>query len=442
MPSKNQKKAKREAAASGSRPAVPENFKKIVVDMCADLSTTFPEYAPSWAKWSARALDNMDPVEHDQEIQNLFEYCMTVFPERFFDILYKNEEIFGNESATNTAFLPGVEFKTLYHCDGVSENTRNVMWNYLQLILFTVIGSVQDRAKFGDSGHLFDGINEDDLMEKLTETMKNMTSFFQNMDEGEGEGEDQGEGDAKAEADAKGEEDAKEEGEGPFGAGKMPKFPKFPGMPDMANIHNHLKHLFEGKIGRLAKELAEEITTDFTDILGEDIKDIKSTKDVMQKLLKNPAKISELIKKIGEKLKSKINRGEVSHEELMKEASELLGKMKDMGGGMDQFKDLFKNMGMPMPKNAKVDMNAVNRMTQQQSTRERLKKRMMEKQAAQAEAMLKAATLLAEQQRMQQQTQQQKQAEIEAISKQLGLDLEEEVRAAPPTAPKKKKKKT
>ena len=163
------------------------------------------------------------------------------------------------------------------------------------------------------------------------------------------------------------------------------------------------------------KELAEEITGDLSSILGEDANNVKSTQDVIKQLMKNPAKISELIKTIGNKIKNKISSGEVSQEELMKEATELLGKMKDMGGGMDQFKEMFKNMGVPMPKNARVDINAVNRMTQNQSMRERLKKRMLAKKATETASTVSytptsPVTMTAD--------------DILKISKQFGLDLE------------------
>ena len=395
--------------------------------MCADLTRTFPEYASSWSKWLPDQMQALSVEEQTQEMQHVFEYCLTVFPERFFDILYKNEELFKPENTMNTQFLPGVEFKALFHCEGISENTSSVMWNYLQLILFTILGSVQDKKRFGETGNIFDGIDESDLFAKLSDTMNNMSSFFQNMGEGEG---DEGADGPTMDDDSNRQEIPLPPQTGPTGTGTGT------GMPNIKDIHEHLKGLFDGKIGALAKELAEDITGDFSSILGEDAKDIKSTQDVIKQLMQNPAKISQLIKTIGDKLKTKLSSGEVSQEELMKEATELLGKMKDMGGGMDQFKDLFKNMGVPMPKNAKIDVNALSRMTQQQSTRERLKKRMELKKAAQTDAIMQMAAKFAEQQA-------QTTPDLEALSRELGLDLNsrEGISSGTNTGDKKKKKK-
>jgi hypothetical protein len=441
MVAKNKKSKKSSKGGAGGAPAapikVPENFSTIIYDMCNDLSTTFPEYAQQWQIFTRAHHDTMEESVRTAEIQRLFEYCLAVFPERFFDILYKNQEIFlGTGPEVNTKFLPNVDFRILFNCEGVSENTQNVMWNYLQLILFTILGSVQDKSNFGDSKNIFDGIDEQDLFAKLSETMENMTEFFQSMESAfpteaptgaeanaeaaEGLGKEGGvdAGAAAAEdgsVDSESDQEEEDDTPGPF---KMPKFPK---IPDIKELHQHLKSLFDGKIGSLAKELAEEITGDLGSLLGDDMKDVKTTKDVLQFLMKDPKKVTGIIQKITEKLKKKMSSGEISQEELMKEATDLLGKMKDMGGGMDQFKDMFKNMGIPIPKNAKIDMNALNRMTSHQSLRERLKKRMMDKQRAQQEAIQKMASSL---QAAASATGTDQTQDIYELSRQLGLNLD------------------
>ena len=149
-------------------------------------------------------------------------------------------------------------------------------------------------------------------------------------------------------------------------------------MPDMDNMQEHLKSLFDGKIGSLAKDMAEEISEEFQDILGSEGDDVKDTSDVIKKMMKNPKKIMDLMKKISGKLDTKMQNGEISRDEIMKEASDLFGKMKDMGG-TDQFTELFKNMAKNMGgmgKNMRMDTNALNRMTKQQATKERLLKKL------------------------------------------------------------------
>jgi hypothetical protein len=64
--------------------------------------------------------------------------------------------------------------------------------------------------------------------------------------------------------------------------------------------------------------------------------------------MKNPKKLMDLMKTISTKLEEKMKRGDISKEEIMKEASELMGKMKGMGNGKEfqtMMKNMTKNMG-------------------------------------------------------------------------------------------------
>ena len=69
----------------------PEEFYKIINDFIADILTTFPEYSGLIAKWW-----NREQTEEciKRETLFVFRHCVRIFPERFFDILYKNAEIF------------------------------------------------------------------------------------------------------------------------------------------------------------------------------------------------------------------------------------------------------------------------------------------------------------------------------------------------------------
>jgi hypothetical protein len=366
---------------------IPSNFRNVIMDFTNDLSITFPEFSYLWSKWT-----NTDIPE--SEIKELFDYCIKVYPERFFDILYQNQDIYNNDSEVNTFFLPNIDFKMLFACEGISENTQKSIWKYLQLILFTIIGGIKDKSSFGDSMNLFDGIDEGDLQEKLKETMTGLTDFFSSMGmDAENAGEKTEENGDETDNNMKFQEGFKNMFENMPDAEEFKKsfpFDKMGGMPNMENIQDHLKTLFEGKIGTLAKEMAEEISGEFSDLLGEDTNNITSTKDVIQKLMKNPKKIMDLMKTVSSKLDNKMKNGEISREEIMKEAGDLIGKMKDMGG-QDQFTEMFKNLAknMGMGKNMKLDTNALDRMTKQQSIRERMRSKLDMKKQKQAEELEK-----------------------------------------------------
>ena len=151
------------------------------------------------------------------------------------------------------------------------------------------------------------------------------------------------------------------------------------GMPNPAEMHEHLKGIFDGKIGKIAKEMAEEISNDMNGLFADDA-EIKTTQDVFEKLLKNPAKMMELVKFVGNKLNAKMQSGELSQDDIMKEAGDIIGKMKDMGGG-DDMKELIKNMAkhMGMGNNAKVNTGAMNNMMNKERMKERMRAKMDQK---------------------------------------------------------------
>ena len=316
-----------------------DNFKSIIHDFTLDLTTTFPEFSHFWTKWTSAT---------DVEYKTLFAYCITVFPERFFDIMYQNAEIFDLKNDTNVKFLPDVDFKILFNCEGVSDGTKKTIWKYLQLLLFNTIGSIDDKSKFGDAASIFDGIDENTLQDKLKETMEGLGDFFKDM------------GDKDKDKDKnKGEE----KHEFTFDAND--------GLPNLEEVHEHLKGIFDGKIGKLAKELAEEISGDFNDLVGDNAEG--TTQDVLKNLMKNPKKMMGLVKKVGDRLTQKMDSGEISKDEIMKEASDIMAKMKEMGGGADKLNDLFKQFA---GKGMRVDTNAMDRMTKKEEMKERMRKKM------------------------------------------------------------------
>jgi len=341
---------------------VPNNFVTIISDFANDLKTTFPEYAD--------LLSDISSTMSETSRNELYKYCMTVYPERFFDILYQNTDIFTETSEVNVKFLPNVDFKMLYNSEGVTENIRKTIWKYLQVVMFTVVGGVTDKNTFGESMNMFDGIDESELQSKIGETMSGLMDFFKNMDSNE-----------NAESTSDTNTDSDRDSTRTFD------------MPNMENMQDHLHTLFNGKIGSLAKEMAEEIAGDFTDLLGGDIENA-NPQDVIKKLMKNPTKVMGLMKSVTNKLDAKMKNGDISREEIMKEAGELLGKMKDSAGGAEMsemFAKMAQTMG-GMGKKMRMDTNAIDRMMRTTKLKEGMNKR----NVANKEAMIQKAKQAAE----------------------------------------------
>ena len=355
--------------------SLPQNFNSIIADFTRDLSVVFPEYSHQWQNL------NMD---------TLYPYCLAIYPERFFDILYSNADIFAKDSKSNVAFLPNVDFKVLYNCEGVSENTRTSIWKYLQLILFTLLGSVKDSKGFGKSANIFEAMDEDELQSKMAETLAGISDFFKPSEEEEVP--DLMDASKFAETFGKTMDEMNDAfNKGSSNEGTEGKSEGFK-MPNPEELHEHMKGLLEGKLGKLAKEFTEEFTNDIQDIFTEkDTENMKSSKDILMQIIKNPQKMVLIFKKLAGKLQDKMKNGDISQEELMQEMTGIMEKMKGMGGGNGDLAELMKSMkDMPFMKmlektmGGKVDMNALNRMTSQNATKERMLKKLEQRQQAKA----------------------------------------------------------
>lgn len=355
---------------------IPEDFYKIIDDFVNDMITTFPEYEQLIRKWwKVKDYSQIADLEDrekcflaDKYKKSLFVYrhCSKVYPERFFDILYKNVEIFSSNSDVNTEFLPGIVFKQLW-TDDISESTKETIWKYLQLILFSVVGSIDDKEKFGDCAKLFEAINEDELKAKLEATIAEMQGLFQSETR-----------------DTSSNGEAGSEAKGESGTG-LPT-----GLPSAEELHGHINQMMEGKLGKLAMELAEETANE----LDLDMNDAKSATDVFQKLFKNPGKLMGMVKTVGSKLDEKLKSGEIKESELMEESKELLNKMKNMPG-MDNIEKMFSKMGgaggmagmmSNMMGKGKVNVgameSALNKNLKMAKMKERMKAKVEQKQAS------------------------------------------------------------
>ena len=336
------------------------NLHKVVFDFIEQLESTFPEFENNYLK-----IKQMDE-------DKIRQHCLSVLPERFFDILYQNEDIFKKENEINTMFLPELDFKLIWNLDDLSENNKNSIWKYLQLIMFSIVGNIDNSNVFGDTAKIFEAISEGDLQSKLKETMdklQNIFNFTKTTDD---------------------DDDEDIENDNTSGNSFRNNF----NLPNPEDLQEHISQIMDGKIGQLATEIAEEASKEF-DVSGNS----QNIQDLMNDMLKNPQRIMELVKKVGGKLNDKIQSGEIKESELLSEASDILSKMKNMPG-MGDISKMFGKMGMPMPnmggKGSKVNVaamqNKVKENLKKAQTKERIQKKIQQKQMEKIaeEAMKKA----------------------------------------------------
>jgi len=394
---------------------IPDEFKKIIFEFLSDISNTFPEYKSTLSLFLDSNGINISSSESDTQkvVDVLYEYCSKVYPERFFDILYKNEKLFDKNVSeyanVNTHFLPNIDFSALWNTEGISDATRETIWKYLQLILMTIITNVNDRKSFGDAANLFEAINEDELRNKLEETIQQMYNMFEGQSQSQGASASANANACPESEEGGGASDTKSEDFNFFDWAKnMNKNGDGNAEPN-ANaeyIHDHISNILNGKIGKLAKEIAEETAKDVDfgmDFGGESGEDV-DFKNVFQKMFKNPGKLMSLVKNVGSKLDQKFKSGEIKESELMQEASDLLSKMKGMPG-MNNLADMLNKMGMGGMMGgmgggggggkSKVNIGAMQSHLQRNMKVSQMKERMQQKlkaQQQQRDAALAAAT--------------------------------------------------
>jgi len=304
----------------------PKEFEKVINDLYNDLRGTFPEY-------------ELLPITDKEKYLELYEYCKLIYPKQFFNILYKNDEMFKKlsheDTENNTKFLPNIDFKDLW-ASNISEKTRDVIWKYLQLILFLVVNSSDSENMFGEASEIFKAINKDDFKSKLQETLHGMNNMFH-------------------EEDVSGVD-----------------------LPSAEEMHSHINGLLDGKLGALAKEIAEETTKDLQGSINEN----DNVDDVFKNLIKDPTSLMKLIKSIGTKLDDKFKSGELKESELLEEASEMLNKMKKVPG-MKNIDELLKKMGMPggagKMGGGKIDLGAMKNNLNVNLKNAKMRERMLKK---------------------------------------------------------------
>ena len=302
---------------------VYEKFGKIIIDFMRDLLITFPELKEDL---DANLLEVCNGNPSDNTIKTIRDHCIARMPERFFDILYQNDDIFENESV-DLCFLPGIDFHNLWKTN-ITETTRATIWKYLQLLLFDTISDMTDGSSFGDTAKLFEAIDEDVFRNKLEETITQMQGMFEEKE------------DMNDENESKDDETSQKEDNH--------------NIPNPEDIHEHVSSMMDGKLGALAKEIAEETAQE----MDLDMNESSDVNDLFKKLFKNPTKLMGLVQNVGSKIDKKLKDGNIKESELIQEATDLIKKMKDTPG-MGNLQDMFAKMGMPIPQGGKINPAAM-----------------------------------------------------------------------------------
>jgi hypothetical protein len=310
-----------EEATASSVPEVPNDFAKIASGFVTDVAAAFPEYYMIIKKWWG-----FESFTTPQ-VTNLFAHCMNVYPPRFTDIIYQNDAIFSDESTVNVDFLPGVSFKFLWKCDNVTDVHRTTIWKYLQMVLLSVLGTLKTDTMSEDMKSIFDTMSEDNIKNKLQDTIENIQSVFDAAKNTAPESETP----ETAPTEDGATPDARTTAEG---------------------MQAQIDGLMGGKLGELAQEIAEETAQGLD--MGE-FDGSENVSDVFKKMFNNPGKFMNLVTNVTNKLDSKMKTGEFQSQDLMQEATGILQNMKDIPG-MGNIQEMMGNMAGGGEGGAQPDM--------------------------------------------------------------------------------------
>lgn len=275
---------------------ISTEFQKIITDFVNDIKTSFPEYEKIIDKW----------WKDGSNMEFLHNYCLKVYPDKFEDILYKSDDLF--EIGSQSEFLPGISFTHIWNYDDISAKNKEKIWNYLQMLMIAIVDEFRENNN-SENNHLLETFQSKEFNDKLTETIN---SLQQQLEE------------EKVEKDKQHHDHQQQE--------------------QQQQQEKSFETLMDTKLANLAKEIADETTMDFQDGM-ENIKDVNG---VFEHIMKDPAKLMNIVKNVGEKLDDKMKKGDLNETELLSEAASLMERMKDMPG-MKNIQEMMRNMGPPQP---------------------------------------------------------------------------------------------
>ena len=213
----------------------------------------------------------------------------------------------------NPNVFSNITFKELY--DSSSDENKFVIWEYLQTLYALSVSLVKTRED------LKDDVKE--AIENFPALISNIVSFKKSKKEQE-----------------------------------VPKLNK--------------EFIEKSSIAKLAKEISEEIDAKQFLNLNEDMKNMSNPMEMMNSLFSgdNSNGIGKLMSAVSEKLKTKMDSGEIDNETLLKDATSMLGNLGGLGGdnkngpdlsnimqmaqNLSSMSDLFEGQGRKKPSARKV----------------------------------------------------------------------------------------
>ena len=253
------------------------NYLKLFIN---ELINIYPEYNEKLTTNYKSLLDsennNEDTfVKHfNDEIKQYTQY-----------IAKKDDSLFKLDKELN--FIKGIDSRDLWFKD-ISQKTKNNIWKYLQTLIVLSKKIIGDDEEINNLIENFQN-SEEFNMDNIKKETENMMEMLQNLSMN----------------DNSSTEDNNSSNEN----------------------SNPLDNLAGGLIGDIAKELTEELNINESDI-GEP----RNMNEAFNNLLGGnggQGNFLNIISKVGEKIQNKVNSGQINQNDLMKEAQQMMGSLKN-----------------------------------------------------------------------------------------------------------------
>jgi len=279
------------------------DFNSIIDEFYKNISVTFPD-------------KNIDK-DIDKDI--IYKHCYHVFPKYFSEILNEDNILFENE----LYLLPNINISELMNDDKLSDKSKKIIWKYLQMILFHIVEKIKEDKT--------NPLSENEFNERIEESIEEIKSMFKN-----------------------------EDVSGMYESMMNDSSNNF---TDNENLKSNLDQIMSGKIGSIAKEIAEETTKE----LG-----TENEEEAIKHLFNNPKNLFGIVNKLGDKLNDKELIDEIMND------NDILGNMTNIVKDMEN-NPMMKQMMSQMGMNGKMDFNSMNQKFQQQNKRDKMKEKLKEK---------------------------------------------------------------
>lgn len=282
-----------------------EKFNFYLYTFLGEINTTLPEFGEIISTNYSDVLENSN-LNSDKYVKQF----MTSIDKYRTEISEKNDKLFKGEESV--FLLNGIDFKELW-CKDLSDSTRENVWKYLQTLY--VLGR-QIVASEEDVSNMLNELNSTDR-ESLERHQKEMMDMINNMSQ-------------------------------------MTQDPNETAQPspEVENLFNN------GIISDIAKELTGELDLDKMDMGNP-----KNMNEAFSNIMGGGGgnNFFNLISKVGEKIQKKVETGAINQGDLIKEAHQMMGGLKNP-----------EQMAKAMNKKGK------------ESTRDRLRRKLEEKKAKEA----------------------------------------------------------